>query len=150
VPAIPPIGRLRRRRARSNELKVLGGDFPASTELILHGQFAELRVPGDGDSGLRVIRLTRDSVSDLVVVSEEAILRFGRAVSAGAVTGLFLGVVVGVGVLMGAVAGNRRHETTFILTLTDGERMLAVTDSKTFLRLKFLARPETSQGSTES
>ena len=67
------------------------------------------------------------------VASEESVKKIGGAIGWGAAGALVLGPV---GLLAGLLLGGKKKEVTFVAKLKDGRRLLATTDSKTFIKLQ--------------
>lgn len=112
-------------------MKIHGGDLPASTQLnITFGQVSLTTglVAGTGER----IPLTSETVEDLSVATEENVKRIGGTVGWGAAGAVLLGPV---GLLAGLLAGGRKKETTFVLLLKDGRKLLATVDNKAYVKM---------------
>jgi len=67
------------------------------------------------------------------IATEETVKKLGGTIGWGAVGGLLLGPA---GLLAGLLLGGRKKEITFVAQFKDGRRLLATTDSATFIKLK--------------
>jgi len=72
-------------------------------------------------------------IEEIVEASEENVKRLGGTLGWGMVGATLLGPV---GLLAGLLAGGRGKDITFILKMKDDRKMLATTDSKTFIKLQ--------------
>lgn len=68
-------------------------------------------------------------VQEIEVASEESVKKFGGSLVGGALGAAAFGTV---GLLAGAMAGGTGKDVTFLCTFTDGRKMMATTDSKTY------------------
>jgi len=76
-----------------------------------------------------------NQLASIEIASEESVKRIGGAAGWGAIGALVLGPV---GLLAGMLLGGRGKDVTFIATFKDGRKLLATTDSKTFVKLQAL------------
>ncbi len=65
--------------------------------------------------------------------SEESVKKIGGTIGWGAAGALVLGPV---GLLAGLLLGGRKKDVTFVAKFKDGRKVLATTDSGTFIKLK--------------
>lgn len=72
----------------------------------------------------------------MAVASEEAIKSVGGTIGWGIAGGVALGPV---GLLAGLVLGGKRKEVTFIAKFKDGRKVIATTDSKTWVQIQAAA-----------
>lgn len=91
--------------------------------------------PGDGFLG-KTHTITRADVEEVTVATEENVKRVGGTVGWGIAGAALLGPL---GLLAGLLVGGRGKDVTFIMKLKDGRKMLATTDSKTFIKLSAMA-----------
>ena len=113
---------------------VHGGDFLEGV-----GTFS----PGTITSGAFVLRTSEHPwvgesipLSQLEIVevaSEDSVKRIGGTIAWAAAGALALGPV---GLLAGLVLGGKRKEVTFVARFRDGRKLLATTDSGTFIKLQ--------------
>ncbi len=76
-----------------------------------------------------------NQLASIEIASEESVKRIGGAAGWGAIGALALGPV---GLLAGMLLGGRGKDVTLIATFKDGRKLLATTDSKTFVKLQAL------------
>lgn len=83
--------------------------------------------------GAPVERIPLTALDTLEPASTEAVERLGGKIGWGVAGGMLLGPL---GLLAGLLAGGKRHQTTFVARFNDGRKMLATTDSRTFLKMR--------------
>mgnify|MGYP001147449312 CR=1 FL=1 len=76
---------------------------------------------------------TPDMVEVLDVASEESVKRIGGTVGWGVAGAVILGPV---GLLAGLLLGGKGKNVNFVAKFSDGRKMLATTDSKTFTAMQ--------------
>lgn len=110
-------------------VKVHGGDFLKGTGAYHFGSLVLKTVqnPIIGEA------VPASKLELVQVASEDVVKKFFGTAGCGLVGGLILGPV---GALAGLLAGGRKKEITFIARFRDGRKLLATTDSKTFLKLQ--------------
>lgn len=108
--------------------KVLAGDFIAESKgsFLKHNETLFLSSEAQPERG-EIIPI--EQVELLDVATEDSVRRVGGTVGWGAVGGLALGPL---GLLAGAALGGKGKDVTFVATISDGRRLLAKTDHKTF------------------
>ncbi len=110
-------------------IKVHAGDFlPKNGEF--NGRQLVLKTEAKHSRGETIELSELDQVE---VASEENAKRIGGTLGWGAVGAVALGPV---GLLAGLVLGGRKKEVTFAAKFKDGRRLLATTDSATFIKLQ--------------
>lgn len=114
---------------KMGKLKVHAGDFLKGEGSFGSASFV-LRTKEHSWVG-EVIRVT--SIETLEIASEENVKKIGGTIGWGAAGGVLLGPV---GLLAGLLAGGRKKEVTFVAKFKDGRKLLATTDSKTFIKMK--------------
>ena len=72
-------------------------------------------------------------LSEVEVATEEAVKRAGGTVGWGAAGLVVLGPV---GLLAGLLLGGKGKDVTFVAKFKDGRKLLATTDSKSFIKIK--------------
>lgn len=111
------------------KVKVHAGDWPKGSGQFSFGSLALPKKGGWG--GFEGVPLTQLASVDLA--TEEGVKRLGGTIGWGAAGAVLLGPV---GLLAGLVAGGRGKDVTFVATFKDGRKLLATTDSKTFVKLQ--------------
>jgi hypothetical protein len=115
-----------------SKITVHAGDFLKGTSVAGSDAFA-LKTPAHSFLGEHIWFAELDSVE---VASEDAVKRIGGTVGWGVAGAVVLGPV---GLLAGLLLGGRGKEVTFVAKFKDGRKILATTDSKTFIRIKAAA-----------
>ena len=72
-------------------------------------------------------------IQEIEVASEESVKRVGGTIGWGAAGALVLGPV---GLLAGLLLGGKGKDVTFVAKFRDGRKVLATTDSKTYIQLQ--------------
>lgn len=67
------------------------------------------------------------------IASEDSVKKMGGTIGWGAAGALILGPV---GLLAGLLLGGKKKEVTFIATFKDGRKLMATTDSSTYLKMQ--------------
>ena len=70
------------------------------------------------------------------IATEEAVKRLGGTVGWGVAGAVIFGPI---GLLAGLLMGGRGKDVTFVAVLKDGRKMLATTDSQTFIKIQSAA-----------
>jgi hypothetical protein len=110
-------------------LEVHAGDFltgPADTSFGVFG----LRTRERSFLGERILY---SELAEVSVATEESVKRIGGTVGWGVAGAVILGPV---GLLAGLLLGGRKKDVTFVAKFKDGRRILATTDSKTFIKIQ--------------
>ncbi len=120
-------------------LTIHAGDFTKGkgSITILGGVFS-ITTPwasGDGFSG-NVHTFSSAEIEELNIATEENVKRVGGTVGWGVAGAALLGPV---GLLAGLLLGGKGKDVTFVIKFTNGKKMLATTDSKTFTKLSAMA-----------
>jgi hypothetical protein len=86
-----------------------------------------------GFLGPKLEHIDKSNVCSIEEETEESVAKWGGAIGWGAAGAVLLGPL---GFALGAVLGGRGKDVTFTMKLKDGRKILATTDSKTFIGLK--------------
>ncbi len=111
------------------KVKVHAGDFLKDDGSFSFNSFT-LRTLEHSWAG-ETIPVTQLEVAE--VASEENVKKMAGAIGWGALGAIAFGPI---GLLAGVLAGGKKKEVTFIAKFKDGRKMLATTDSDTFLKIK--------------
>lgn len=111
-----------------SKLTIQSGDFLRGEGEYANGTFTlkSNRNPTSGEK----IPITR--VKHVTVASQETSKSLGSALKWGLAGALVLGPV---GLMVGLWLGSKSEEITFIATLKDGRKLMAITDGKTYSKL---------------
>ncbi|RYD86046.1 MAG: hypothetical protein EOP84_00295 [Verrucomicrobiaceae bacterium] len=107
-------------------VKLHAGDFGKGEARFEGGKF---QFP----KGLWFEWVKEGQLEELEAANEETVKRVGGTVGWGAAGLVVLGPV---GLLAGLLAGGRGKDVTFVAKFKDGRKMMATTDSKTFIKMK--------------
>ena len=110
-------------------IKVLAGDFLEGSGTFNFGSLVlkTSKHPFAGEA------ISISQLSEVEIATEESVKKIGGTVGWGIAGGLILGPV---GLLAGLLMGGRGKEVTFVAKFSDGQRLMATTDYKTFTKLK--------------
>lgn len=109
---------------KMGHIKIHAGDFQGSKTAIFSNGFFTFETAGSISGSL---------IESLDIASEENIKKMGGAIGWGIVGGIALG---GIGAIAGLLAGGRKKDVTFVCRFKDGRRLLATTDSKTYIQIQ--------------
>lgn len=108
--------------------KILAGDFTSGTG---HGSSGGISVPNHLKPW-KLVHIPKDEIDDIVIANEATIRKAGGTAAWGAAGGLLLGPA---GLLAGAFFGGKSKKTAFIITFTDGRKLLGECKSKDFAKI---------------
>ena len=111
------------------KIKIHAGDFLEGDGHFSFGIFT-LKTQQHSFVGETIPIAELDAVD---VATEENVKRLGGTLGWGAAGALILGPV---GLLAGLLLGGRKKQVTFVAKFKDGRKLLASTDSKTFIKLQ--------------
>jgi hypothetical protein len=111
------------------KIKIHAGDFLKGEGQFFLGAFSlkttEHPFLGEGIAG--------NQLELVEIASEESIKKLGGTIGWGLAGGILLGPV---GLLAGLLLGGRKKEVAFIAKFKDGRKLLASTDSKTYMKIQ--------------
>lgn len=112
-----------------SKVTVHAGDFSDGDGRFLFGElYLPTKVnPWDNE------KIPLSQLETVEIASEESVKKIGGAIGWGAAGALALGPV---GLLAGLLMGGKKKEVTFVAKFKDGRKLLATTDSGTFIKLK--------------
>lgn len=115
-------------------IKVHAGDFKKSLNDSQLGSFngGNFRLYTEKHSFLGE-KISGKELEVVEIANEESVKKVGGAIGFGILGGALLGPV---GLLAGLLAGGQKKEVTFIAKFKDGRKLLATTDSKTFIEIQ--------------
>lgn len=111
-------------------MQIHGGDFARGHINITFGQVS-LTTGAVAGTGER-IPINSKTVAELAVATEANVKRIGGTLGWGAAGAVLLGPA---GLVVGLLAGGRKRETTFVLLLADGRKMVATVDNKAYAKM---------------
>lgn len=111
------------------KIKIHAGDFLEGDSFFNSG-ILQLRTAEHSFIGEKIFLNSLESVE---VASEESMKKMAGTIGWGAVGAIAFGPI---GLLAGVLAGGRKKEVTFAAKFKDGRKMLATTDSGTFIKLQ--------------
>ncbi|MGM8931381.1 hypothetical protein [Salinicola halophyticus] len=112
------------------EIKIHAGDFKGMRGYFSWGAFSFFNQNSTFKSEASYQSSEIEAVEQ---ASEENVKRLGGTVGWGAAGAVIFGPV---GLLAGLLAGGRGKEVTFVAKFTDGKKILATTDSKTWTKIQ--------------
>lgn len=110
------------------KIKVHAGDFGKGEGQFSFGNFS---LP----KGMWFEGVPGSQLAEIEVASEDSVKRVGGTVGWGAAGLVVLGPV---GLLAGLLLGGKGKDVTFVAKFKDGRKLLATTDSKSFIKMKAL------------
>ncbi|WIX32499.1 hypothetical protein QO259_17065 [Salinicola sp. JS01] len=112
------------------EIKIHAGDYKG-----LHGNFSwgVFSFSQPHHTFKREARYEASDIEAVELANEENVKRLGGTIGWGAAGAVILGPV---GLLAGLLAGGRSKQVTFVAKFTDGKKILATTDSKTWTKIQ--------------
>jgi hypothetical protein len=116
-------------------LIIHAGDFNKGKAKISFKSDSFTFIPNDGHNPAIWTYFPKE-IDSLMIATEENVKKISGTIGWGVAGAMLLGPV---GLLAGLLVGGKKKDITFIMTLTDGKKMLATTDSKTYTQLTALS-----------
>lgn len=117
------------------KLLIHAGDFNKGKAKLNFTPNSFTFIPEDGYNPA-VYTYFPNEIQSLMIATEENVKKIGGTIGWGVAGAVLLGPV---GLLAGLLMGGKGKDITFVLVLSDGKKMLATTDSKTYTQLTALS-----------